>query len=220
MPKYIFLFIACFALLLSCNTEKSFEITIDNPTELDFSFTLNEEKHTVNALGQLTLELEKGTYFFQIKNEIGDTLLNDSIDIFNNGILNPSQSTYVVWNDLYIEDFENYDKRAQEILSIRDSISIDDKEYNDVDFDVYENQVFIDKNWDFGIFEDWPEEIDLYSHSEIKKSKIYRLADLEEEWGYWGTLDFSDYAEEEFQHLIDSLLNEADLEVDTGDDLN
>lgn len=217
MPKYIFLIVACHAILLSCNTKKGFEITIDNPTELDFSFSFNENKYSVNAMNELVLELTAGVHYFFIQNEIGDTLLNDSIVILNTGLLNPTKSTYVVWNYLYLENFENYDKRAQEILNIRDSISIDDKEYNDVDFDVYENQVFIEKSWDFGVFEDWPEEIDLYSQSEIKKSKIYRLADLEEEWGYWGTFDFSDYTEEEFQQLIDSFLSEADLEIDTNE---
>lgn len=217
MKHKIYLIFIPFIILASCNSEKSFEVTIDNPSEFDFSFSLNKEEYSVNAMTELMLEMNEGMHFFFIQNEMGDTLLNDSIAIFSDGLLNPTKNTYVVWNDLYLEDFEQYDNIAKELLNIKDSILIDDKEYNDVDFDVYENQVFIEKKWDFGVFETWPEEIDLYAQSEVKKSKIYRLADLEEEWGYWGTFDFNDYSEEAFQQLLDSLLNEADLEIDSNE---
>lgn len=215
MAKFLFSLLIISILLFGCETEKNVEIVVDNPSELDFSFSLKEEAYTVSALSKTTLKLKEGVYFLWIQNEIGDTLLNDSIYIFSNGLLNPTKSTYVVWNDLYLENFDEYEQIARSALNIQDSIFINDKEYNDVDFDVYENQVFIEKTWDFGVFEDWPEEIDLYSKSTVKKSKIYRLADLEEEWGYWGTFDFNDYTEEEFQQLLDSLLNEADLEIET-----
>jgi hypothetical protein len=213
--KLVILFVPLL-LFISCKFDKNYEVSIDNPSEIDFSFSLNEEKYSVNALGETTLSLKEGKHYFLILNALGDTLLNDTIKVFNDGLLNPTQSTYVVWSDLYLEDFEEYETYAQEVLNIQDSILIDYKEYNDIDFNVFENQIFIPKDWDFGVFEEWPKEIDLYSERVIKKSKIYRLADLEEEWGYWGTFDFNDYGEEEFQQLIDSLLNESDLELDSN----
>lgn len=218
-PAVLFLFI-----LNSCNFFNTYEIVIDNPTQDELLVEIGKDSHIIQPYGFKTLKIKAGDYEVKV-------LLNDNHDHFHDeeegeeahnhesefvifegkltvnsdGIFNPALYTYVIWKDLYVEHPEDFAKYAETELNIKPQITINDKKYNDVDFEIINNQSFIAKKWDYGLFELWSDNVDVYSKIFEIKSKIYRLEDLEEEWGYWGEFDMSDYSAEDFQSLIDSL---------------
>jgi hypothetical protein len=141
-----------------------------------------------------------------------EEIFNETISITSEGLLNPTKAFYVVHKELYLIDQSKYEDHAVNALQRQDH-EIAGKTYQDVDFTMFEDQAFIPKAWDFGIDEELPEEIKTTSGDFQVISKLYRVADLEKTWGFFGDYDFSQISDAELQQFLDSLAQ--DLELDT-----
>lgn len=203
----LFLFISFSLFLLSaCTSFFNNEIIIDNDDFSTMHLTVDGKTQELAGYTTLTLKLPKGEHEFTAVIE-GEAIFDSTITIKENGLVNLMKNTYVVWHDLYLKNPDEYEKYATEALKNED-VKIANKLYEDVQFEVYEGDVFIPKNWDFGLDEEWPEEVD-FSGEYAVKGKIYRLIDLEESWGFYQDFDFSDKTDEELNQFLDSLINDV-----------
>jgi len=231
MFKNLSLVIFLSVVLTSCNFFDTYEIVLDNPTENELSIVVDENVHTLEPFSHKVIKLKAKEYNFVVSAKLFDYHVHDHHDdeehahdeftetiildtmltISQDGIFSPALHTYILWKDLYLENMDKYSDYAAKELNIKPQISINNKSYNDVDFTIISNQLFIPKNWDYGLFEPWSDNVDVYSKNFVVKSKVYRLEDLEEEWGYWGEFDMSDYTDEDFKNLLDSLLKREEV---------
>ena len=184
-------------LLSSCTTK----VLIDNPTDLDITVSVDGKDYMVAAYESQSVDLKKATVNVTSKDEEGNEFMNEDVEITGEGVLNATNSTYVIWNDIYCspEDYE----RLKVNLDLKDIVIVNEKEYEEIDFTVLED-AFIPKNWNYGLDEIFPDSVDLVNDYAIK-SKIYNVQELEDEFGYFGDLDFSEYEEEDINSFIDSL---------------
>lgn len=196
-PLFFMLYIA----LLSACTQNA-QLIIDNPTNKNIVVTLNEKQYDVKAQSNTIIEIKKGKTTMQVSNNNENNSLTQTININDDGLLNPTQSTYVVFTDLYCleNEYEQYAKH----LNTKKVVVVNNKEYEEVDFQVFED-VFIPKNWDYDLNTPFPKELEI-KNNYLVKSKLFSVAQLEKEFGYIGNIDFSDYeSEEDVQHYLDSL---------------
>jgi len=188
------------ALIFSCNPIQEYSVIIDNPRDQDIVVIIQEKEYEVPGFGSQTIILKDGKY--NILASINDScFFSDNIQINSDGILNTHQETYVLWTDLYVSKQKYYNKNELDIKNVE----INGKKYNNVDFTIYKNKNFISKKWDFGWDEPWGNELKFYFFNSQKRSKIYRLTDLEEVFGYGETPDFIGYTIEDLRKKLDQL---------------
>lgn len=209
MKKLLFMLIPAL-FIYSCSSVLQKNILIDNPSNQDLIVTIDGETYEISPYTSKEIEIAKGEYLVIAKQD-GEEVFNQKINITDNGVINTTKSTYVVWTDLYLSDIDNYAEIAKAELNNVDT-EIEGNHYESVTFQVFKGDPFIAENWDFGLQQFWPQEVDLTSTTFAKKSKIYRLEDLESEWGFYGDYDFSDLSDEDFEQFMDSLINEIELE--------
>lgn len=205
MKNTYFLFsLGLAAVLSSCASLFTKEVYIDNPSDLDIKVVVDGTEYLISAYSSELVKLPKGEHDVVASNDEQE-IFNATVSITDKGILNVTGATYVVWKDLYLEDLDDYDSYAAGALNNEDH-EINNNVYEEVDFVVYENESFILKNWDFDVDQDWPSEVDISSGNYVVKSKVYRLEDIEAEWGFYGDFDFSEYSDEELNAFLDSLI--------------
>lgn len=206
-----FTFIAVFILLLSACKSK---ILLDNPTDSNIVVSLDGTTYELLAFEQKELELKKSSVLVVAKDADGNEILNESVFVTGDGIINPTRTTYVIWKDLYClpEDYDTY----KDNLNLQKMVTVNDKEYEMVDFTLVED-LFISKNWDFNLNENFPDSVDLKNKYKVQ-SKIYRVDDLETEFGYFGDIDFSDFDETQVQDFMDSLRQVLNLNQENVDE--
>lgn len=205
--KNVFTLIICASFFLNaCTSLFKKEIIVDNDGFSTMVLTVDGKTQELAGFTTTILKLPKGEHEFTAVIE-GEPIFDSILVVKEDGLLNLLKKTYVVWHDLYLKNSDEYEKYASETLKNED-VEIDNKLYEDVQFDVFKGDVFIPKNWDFDLTEEWPEEVD-FSGEYAVKGKIYRLIDLEESWGFFQDFDFSDKTDEELNHFLDSLVNEV-----------
>ncbi|MFT4644400.1 MAG: hypothetical protein ACI8ZX_000801, partial [Planctomycetota bacterium] len=134
-----------------------------------------------------------------------DTLVNENVEIFNEGLLNVTKSNYAIWKDVFCEeaDYEKYKVK----LNLKDTVVVGGLEFVDIDL-VLLNDVFIAKTWDLGIDKNMPESVEIAEDEKFKiVSKIYHVAELKEVFNYYGDYDFTNLTEEEINKLINNREN-------------
>ena len=196
--------------LFSCDSFLKKNILIDNPSAEELTVVIDGKDYTITPFTSTKLEIAKGEY--QIKaTQNEEEIFNEKVNITDNGVLNTTKATYVIWTDLYLLDLDEYSLYAAQELNNVDT-EVNGNHYEAVTFEVFEATPFINEHWDIGLEEFWPEDVDITSGDFAKKSKIYRLEDLESEWGFYGDYDFSDLSDEDFEQFMDSLINEIEVE--------
>ena len=191
-----------FALILifSCNPIQEYSVIIDNPRNQDIVVIIQKKKYEVPGFGSQKISIKAGKY--NILAYINDScFFSDNIQINTDGILNTHQETYILWSDLYVSKQKYYNKNELDIKNVE----INGEKYNNVDFTIYKNKNFISKKWDFGWDEPWDNKLNFYFFNSQKRSKIYRLTDLEEVFGYGETPDFTENTIEDLREKLDQL---------------
>lgn len=195
--KLLFLPVVLLVLVSAC----TFKVVIDNPTDMNLKVSLDDKEYDVAAFDQKEVELKKSDVKIIAKDTEGNEILNGTVKITGEGIINPTRTTYVIWKDLYClsEDYASFKSN----LNIKEMVLVNDKEYESVDFTLVDD-LYILKNWDYNLKESFPDSVNL-EKGYVIKSKIYRVEDLENEFGYYGDLDFTDYDDSDVNAFLDSL---------------
>ena len=195
--KYLLNFLVLF--LISCNINKTHHIIIDNPKSEDLKVKVNQKEYEIPAFGTIEINLKSGEY--KVEAIINDScFFSERINVNTSGLLNIFKETYVLWTDLYkINQKANTKKLKQK------DFYINEKLYENVDFIIYDDSIFISKVWDFNINEAWEESLNYYFLNSELKSKIYRINDLEKEFGYGPLPDFTEYTIQELKNRVKTL---------------
>lgn len=194
------------AFLLSSCTSRV-EVQLDNPTETPLTVILNEEEYVLDPMTVQTVEAVKGENTLAASRD-GEPVFDGTVEVTGEGLLNPIGAIYVQWNDLYLQDLSEAE-RYMDNLDVSDEVEVNGMIYEDVDFDLYD-ATFIEKTWDYGLDEGWPDEVSVSGGFAIK-GKLYRIPDLEDAFYMdWEDDDYDQYLEEMmedegFQQYLDSL---------------
>ena len=188
-------------LMLSCGNDIN-SIVIDNPKEDDIKVKINDSVYKLYGYASKSIKLKTDTYYIRTLSASDSLLLEDQISITSDGILNPHLMTYVKWSDNYTSNISSSSLNKMDI-------TINNNPYFDVSFEVYENQLFIPKTWDFNLFQQWESSVRYYFKKDVVMSKIYRLGDLEKEWGY----TFDGDIESLNKKQLDSMVNSLNLKI-------
>jgi hypothetical protein len=201
MIKKIISILSVVLLLASC----SHEVLIDNPTKNDVKVIVKGKEVLVKANSIQKMKVAKGLNSILSIASSGDTLVNENVEIFNEGLLNVTKSNYAIWKDVFCEeaDYEKYKVK----LNLKDTVVVGGLEFVDIDL-VLLNDVFIAKTWDLGIDKNMPESVEIAEDEKFKiVSKIYHVAELKEVFNYYGDYDFTNLTEEEINKLINNREN-------------
>ena len=148
-------------------------VILDNPRSETVTFEIGGgDSHEVEAGGRTSISLDPGSHSVQVK--LGDSILADtSFKLKEGGIIHSAGSKYVIWKDLYGVQ-TNRASLLSESWAELDSVRV----YGD--FTIYEPAwVFIEKNWDYGLDEEFPTSKTMYVTEDFQiESKVFRSKEL------------------------------------------
>ena len=188
-----------FIIVLSSCKQK---IIVDNALNEKITVEIANKKYNIDSNKFLELKVKKGSQKIISYNSNNDTLLNSVVDIENDGILNATNTSYILWTDIYCDEAD-YNKYKDK-LNIKDTVKLDNLEFIDVDFKIIKD-AFIEKNWSYGLNEKMPDTLDLKNDEKYRiVSKIYRPNEIKKEFNYIGDIDFNDLNENEINKILES----------------
>lgn len=206
---FVFLFF-----LASCGSFFKVKVFIDNPANNAFTVYIDGNKHEIEKLSGLEVKLAKGEHQFIGAFET-DTIFNAIVSTTENGLLNLQKQMYVLNKELYLADESAFEKLSSDLLVLKE-YEINGMTYQDADFEIFDNDTFIVEKWNYGINEDYPEEFDSENEDYALVTKLFRIADLEKYWGFYGNFDFTEQnTPNNVEKFIDSL-QQTILETDTA----
>jgi hypothetical protein len=209
MNKWMILPILMLLLAIqACNPFAKNEIWVDNTFSDTLSLHVGKKLFLIPGNTVSNIKLKEGVYAVQAT--IGEEeVFNETVSMLSDGILNVGGNSYVIYKELFLANQDNYDEIAQKVLK-NTNVEVNGKTYENVDFTIIENENFISKDWDFGLLESFPEELESENGEYAVSKKIYSISALEKEWGFWGNHDFSEASDKELQQFLDSLALELD----------
>ena len=178
------IFFNCIYILLFLSCTKNKNIIIDNPSHQDIHVKINTNKQTYLVYGYdfLELKLPKGFHKIDITNAKDSALFQKNVAIQTDCIINP-------WLETYVVVFNTYSIEPNVSKQERSNITIKGNKYKFEEYKVIEKEYIIEKTWDYNLFETWADSLKYFTKKSQRKSKIYRLQDLEKEWGYLMDID-------------------------------
>jgi len=162
---------------------------------------IDDKEYNLASLETKHLELKTGSHQVLCINSHGDTLLNSLVEINENGLLNTTKSTYVLWTDIFCKE-EDYDNLKTK-LNLKDTVKLEGLEFIDVDFELID-EIFIPTKWNYSIDEKMPKTVEIKEQENYKiVSKIYTPAEIKEAFNYLGDIDFSGMTEAEINKVLE-----------------
>ncbi|WP_413512060.1 hypothetical protein [Myroides odoratus] len=208
MKKIILFKLLCLSLLfISCNSSSS-SYWMDNPTQDPITVYIDEQVYEIPANTKIKIDLEFGKHQLKYKDQ-KLTFHNGGRVNKSQAIINPTQSNYVFYKQLYMDtkDERSTDDFAAWALQTQsDSIRL---VVNDtirtlfVPFQV-SNQVFISKSdfdWKYNIDEPMPKEVDL-SNPIVTRKNRQLLKDSNYQAGRFQETVYKIYREQDFFAFI------------------
>ncbi|MGB1247475.1 MAG: hypothetical protein ACPG4Z_01225 [Chitinophagales bacterium] len=179
MKKLFLPIVALMSLVMfSCGSSTA-NVEVD-PGYNDLVVTIDGEEVAGMEYGYGTIiELEKGAHDVVATDEAGDVFFEGSVDVTGDGIMNLTGQRYVLWTDIYADNYYAYSSN----LDIAEHDLIEDVVV-EADLTFFEGN-FIAEDWDYDLDTEWPEEVEIYGDY-TTKSKIYREEDFVWEAYDWG----------------------------------
>jgi hypothetical protein len=157
-------------LLLGCNQGN---IEMDNAGEDDLRVVIDELAYTVSAGDFEQIELTQGTHTITIQGNDGKILDEGTFTVVEGGLLNLAKRTYYIWVDLYGEA-----SLRDEVLS-EEWIEIGNESFFGEFEELPSDKLFVERKWDFGLHEDFPN--DLYGWKITQEKWLIRRKLFREE---------------------------------------
>ncbi len=164
----------CF--LISCSSDTT--VLIDNPTDKEIRVSFGEEKEVVIAAhAQEKASIMQGQRNVFLNGKEVGTITTDSR---NEYLLNPTQSKYYIERVEYAS--EGLDQSTRDIFSKINENKDDELPIAIIMIDSlpYIGNIKVDSSlqikdiWDYGVFEDLPESIQMQGYGVNSKIKVYR----------------------------------------------
>ena len=173
MLRHFFIIIVFLASGCSSN---SYDLTIDNPSDKDIKVHVNNTSYLVYAFGIKQVKLSPGNYVINTFLPNDGLLSSEQIIVNSDAMINPFHSTYVIFLDEFLSE---------------SGVSTLNRQNHEISGDLYQNvnfkirdDFFIPKIWDYNVLESWGSVEYYYFKKNINHSKIYRLQDLKQEFGF------------------------------------
>lgn len=177
--KNLFLFILVCGLSMSFAPPKKIKLELDNPLSEKLLVCIDTDSFWVEANTVKQVALNKGKHTFTTAYaKDKKTFHAGYFDTPNDGLLNITQSTYVVWKDIYmaVEKEEYYENITET------EVVIDGKKFFG-DITVYgPTAMFIPKEWDYDILTPFPQDVNLGSKDFVVVKKIFRKKEFIKEY--------------------------------------
>ena len=162
------------SLLSGCNKGN---VDLDNAGDQPLTVVIDNIPYFMPAGSYKSISLEKGDHSLEIKDESGNSLRDTTVNIAEGGLINVAATTYYIWTDLY------GDPALKESKLREDWIKIGNQSFFGEFYPVGEDQIYVEKQWDYGLSEDFPEDLlgwKISSEKFLIKSKLYRADQLVE----------------------------------------
>jgi len=198
MLQYFFIIIVFLA--SGCSSNK-YDLTIDNPSNKDINVHVNNTSYLVYAFGTKQIKLLPGNYVINTLLANDSLLSSEQIIVNSDAMINPFNSTYVIFLDEFLSESGVSTLKRQ-------NYEIDGDLYQNVNFETRDN-FFITKTWDYNVLEAWDSIKYYYFKKNIIHSKIYRLQDLKQEFGFEMTYEIKSLN----VVALDSLIGQTELKL-------
>ena len=143
---------ACTLLVLLCGcTGKSADFSIDNPTEAPLNVRIDQTDHAIAPRSAQDVTLPAGRHTIE-----APALGKLDFIVYaqgRGGVINPTLSPYIIINEVYARD----DAAAKGFKPMHKTIQLDGVSFTGP-FQV-NDQLFIEKSWQYGVHEDFPASI-------------------------------------------------------------
>lgn len=174
IAKITVLLVAITSLLSGC---KKGNVDLDNGGDQPLTVIIDNIPYFMAAGAYKNITLETGEHTVEIRNEEGNTLKDTVISVSEGGLLNLAQAPYYIWTDLY------GDPVLKETKLREDWIKIGNQNFFGEFYEIESNQLYVEKQWDYGLNEEFPEDLlgwKISSEKYLIKSKLYRADQLVE----------------------------------------
>ncbi|GAB4415050.1 MAG: hypothetical protein OHK0039_23390 [Bacteroidia bacterium] len=148
---------------------------MDNNGDQPLIVTIDELTYRMQPHAYQRIELEAGTHVLTIKEEAGRVIDTDTFQVIEGGLLNLAKTNYLIWVDLY------GDPELRKTILQEDWIEIGNQSYfgqfEPVDVGAY----YVESKWDYGLDEDFPEDLlgwEISREKWIIKRKLFREDEL------------------------------------------
>lgn len=156
----------------SCNQGN---VELDNAGEKPLVVKIDELSHRLAAGEYKLIQLEKGRHTIAVADEAGEKMTETTFSVDKGGLLNVAAASYYIWTDLY-GNTANKEKHLNEAW-----LKIGEDEIYGEFTQLSKEQIYVEKAWDFGLQEDFPEYrmgVELTDDKYILESKLYRESNL------------------------------------------
>ncbi|MEZ4775392.1 MAG: hypothetical protein R3D00_19565 [Bacteroidia bacterium] len=157
---------------LGCNRGN---IDMDNAGKEPIEVTIDAISYTMAPGQYQRIRLEKGRHLLKIKRKDATEAEETDFRVVEGGLLNLANSNYLIWTDLYGDPMLRESKLEEEW------IEIDGHDYRG-EFEKLDPTVYyIEKKWDYGLGEDFPDDLlgwEMGNEKYIIKRKLFRQEEL------------------------------------------
>ncbi|MDX2249836.1 MAG: hypothetical protein SF052_23835 [Bacteroidia bacterium] len=159
---------------LGCNQGN---IDMDNAGDEALEVSIDELSYDMAPGQYQRIKLEKGRHLLKIKRktEDGEKIVEADFRVVEGGLLNLAKTNYLVWTDLYGDPMLRESKLEEEW------IEIDGHDYRGEFEKLDTAQFYIEKKWDYGLGEDFPDDLlgwEMGKEKYIIKRKLFRQEEL------------------------------------------
>lgn len=155
-------------MLLGCSQGN---VEMDNYGEEHLKVILDGTVHDMLPHSYQKLQLEKGTHTLVVQNLDGKTLDETTFQVVEGGLLNLAKTNYLIWTDLYGDPSLRKTKLSEDWMDIGKQSFFGEFEKLEID------QIYIEKKWDYGLEEDFPDDLmgwQMAKEKWILKRKLFR----------------------------------------------
>jgi len=174
MKVYIIVSVILFSISSSFMSCESGNIDLDNAGDEPLEVIIDNVVYRMPSQTYKRISLDKGAHSITVKNSSGEVQIDSTFNVSEGGLLNVAKADYYIWTDLYGDPSLRDEKLDQ------DWKTIGDRDYYG-EFYPVENNIYVEKRWDFGLNESFPENLlgwNLSNEKYLIKSKIFRTDDL------------------------------------------
>lgn len=166
----LFLLVAVF--LFACNEGN---VDLDNAGNDTRLVQIDGVLFELEAKESKLIKLDRGLHSILIQDADGKTLQESNFQVDHGGLINLSESEYLIWTDLY------GNKELRKTKLKEDWVEIGGQEFYGDFFRLPKDQIYVEKRWDYGLTEEFPEDLLGWQPTREKyiiKSKLFRKEGL------------------------------------------
>ncbi|MEL6133071.1 MAG: hypothetical protein AAFR59_06860, partial [Bacteroidota bacterium] len=151
-------------------------VDLDNAGDQDLTVQIDELVFKVPAGSYKLITLDPGRHSLTIKDKAGNVLDDQkTFTLIEGGLINLAKSDYIIWTELYGDMELRKTKLNEEWFKVGEESPIygEFEQLRDTDIE----RIYVEKRWDFGLSESFPETLTQFSPIEEKfviRKKLFR----------------------------------------------